>query len=212
MTKASLVIEADPTRHDRRDEIALRAAALFREKGYAGTSMADVAKAVSIQKPSLYHHFASKEALFVAAMTTDLAEIPGRLAALRHDASLSHEDRLRRGIEIVYSGIVESSAGQMAPVVAETARKIPEVAQGFYDSFIDQLSDAMIDIVRDGQDAGVFGPLDPVTCYHLIFGPPVNIAISRSMFGGIDRAQHRLDASVACKGQQDALLKILRPA
>src|SRR5690242_16524819 len=47
----------------RRDELTRVAARLFAEKGYAGTSLADLAEALGVQKPSLYHHIDAKEDL-----------------------------------------------------------------------------------------------------------------------------------------------------
>src|SRR3546814_16051962 len=37
------------------------AAKLFSQKGYAGTSMLDVARTLEISRPALYHYFVSKE-------------------------------------------------------------------------------------------------------------------------------------------------------
>src|SRR3954447_19438502 len=47
----------------RREELTRVAARLFAEQGYQGTSLADLAEELGIQKPSLYHHIASKEDL-----------------------------------------------------------------------------------------------------------------------------------------------------
>jgi len=47
----------------RREELNRIAARLFAERGYQGTSLADLADALGVQKPSLYHHIASKEDL-----------------------------------------------------------------------------------------------------------------------------------------------------
>ena len=47
----------------RREELTRTAARLFAERGYHGTSLADLAEALGIQKASLYHHIASKEDL-----------------------------------------------------------------------------------------------------------------------------------------------------
>lgn len=47
----------------RREELTRIAARLFAEKGYAGTSLADLAEELGVQKPSLYHHIDSKEDL-----------------------------------------------------------------------------------------------------------------------------------------------------
>lgn len=46
-----------------RERIRHEAAALFRRKGFNGTSMAELAAEVGITKSSLYHHFPSKQAL-----------------------------------------------------------------------------------------------------------------------------------------------------
>jgi TetR/AcrR family transcriptional regulator, cholesterol catabolism regulator len=47
----------------RREELTRTAARLFAERGYQGTSLADLADELGMQKPSLYHHIASKEDL-----------------------------------------------------------------------------------------------------------------------------------------------------
>jgi AcrR family transcriptional regulator len=47
----------------RREELTRIAARLFAEKGYQGTSLGDLAAELGVQKPSLYHHIASKEDL-----------------------------------------------------------------------------------------------------------------------------------------------------
>jgi TetR/AcrR family transcriptional regulator, cholesterol catabolism regulator len=50
----------------RREELTRIAARLFAERGYQGTSLADLADELGVQKPSLYHHIASKEDLLWA--------------------------------------------------------------------------------------------------------------------------------------------------
>jgi AcrR family transcriptional regulator len=47
----------------RREELTRTAARLFAERGYHGTSLADLAEALGMQKASLYHHIDSKEDL-----------------------------------------------------------------------------------------------------------------------------------------------------
>lgn len=51
-----------------RDEIVMAARELFREKGYAGASMQDLAERVGLKKASLYMRFVNKEALVPEVM------------------------------------------------------------------------------------------------------------------------------------------------
>jgi len=72
----------------RRAELTRIAARLFAERGYQGTSLADLAEQLGVQKPSLYHHIASKEDLLwevawegAEAFHTALDAVPLEVAA-----------------------------------------------------------------------------------------------------------------------------------
>jgi AcrR family transcriptional regulator len=54
---------------DRREAIVTAASSLFAQKGFHGTSTADIAAAAGCSEPMLYKHFASKQALFAACLT-----------------------------------------------------------------------------------------------------------------------------------------------
>jgi AcrR family transcriptional regulator len=54
---------AEPTRRQAIEQVA---SDLFRERGYAATSIRDIARALSVQGASLYAHVASKEAMLWA--------------------------------------------------------------------------------------------------------------------------------------------------
>ena len=56
------------------------AVALFTERGYAGTSLDEVAKRARVTKGALYHHFAGKQALFEAAFDAVEADVVARLS------------------------------------------------------------------------------------------------------------------------------------
>ncbi len=57
-----------PRRRSRRDEILEIAVGLFASRGYHGVSMDDIGSAAGVTGPALYHHFAGKEAMLVAAL------------------------------------------------------------------------------------------------------------------------------------------------
>ena len=57
------------SRPPRRQQIEDVASALFRERGYAGTSVRDIAQALNLQGGSLYAHMASKEDVLWSIVT-----------------------------------------------------------------------------------------------------------------------------------------------
>ncbi len=64
--------------HKTAEEILASAQKHFLEKGFAGTSINDVAKGAKINKSLIYHHYGSKEALWKAVKQRILEEQLGR--------------------------------------------------------------------------------------------------------------------------------------
>ena len=91
---------------DQRDMILARAAELFAKRGYASTSMNQVAEACHLSKATLYHYYRDKYSLLVSIAeghVTRLAELVDDEQAL----SLAGEKRLRYFIHRIveeYSG------------------------------------------------------------------------------------------------------------
>lgn len=68
-------------RHVGLDTILDAAEDLFRERGYLGVTLADIARTAGLRKPSLYYHFPDgKEQLFVAVQSRMFARIGDELA------------------------------------------------------------------------------------------------------------------------------------
>jgi AcrR family transcriptional regulator len=65
-----------------REDILEAAAQVFRQKGFHGASMQDIAKAVNLQKPSLYHHVSSKQEILLALLDRALELLLERISAI----------------------------------------------------------------------------------------------------------------------------------
>lgn len=78
----------------RREELTRIAARLFAERGYQGTSLADLAGELGIQKPSLYHHIESKEDLLWEVARDGAAAFHAALDEVPADAGATERIRL----------------------------------------------------------------------------------------------------------------------
>ena len=107
---------------ERRKEIVNAAARLFAERGFAGASIADLAKACGTSKALLYHYYPSKDDILYDVMRTHLdrltetAEEIGRM-------KLPPEDHLRQLISNFMSQYVDAAAHQK--VLLNDLRSLP---------------------------------------------------------------------------------------
>jgi len=68
-----------------RQKILEAAAQIFSKKGYHATSMQDIARAVNLQKASLYHHVASKQEILLALLDEALDLVIGQVEEVLAD-------------------------------------------------------------------------------------------------------------------------------
>ncbi|NJC95615.1 MAG: hypothetical protein C3F07_04625 [Anaerolineales bacterium] len=65
-----------------REDILDAAAQVFRQKGFHGASMNDIAEAVNLQKASLYHHVSSKQEILLALLDQALVLLLEKISPL----------------------------------------------------------------------------------------------------------------------------------
>ena len=66
-----------------RETLLALALEAFSQRGYAGTSMASVARSAGLRKASLFHHFASKDALYLEVLAGIAADLGALVADVR---------------------------------------------------------------------------------------------------------------------------------
>lgn len=194
---------------DRRTEIIEISTGLFLERGFSGTSMSQLAKACGIRKASFYHHFRSKDELFIACVINGYLSAVDRLKDLTLDPDLSEEDRIRRAFDVLYDVTVHSPAGRMSPIIAEVSRSMPELSERFYNEYIAKQRASLESIINIGVEKGVFRQPDFDVLYHLVFGPIVMLSLSREMFAAMPDLDIKLPAEKLKNGHLEATLLYL---
>ncbi len=86
-----------PVKNDLRESIVNETTRLFATRGFAGTSMRDVAAACACTKPALYYHYENKESLFRAVVEHHIHNI-GQLIQQTVEGTGNVRDRLHQGI------------------------------------------------------------------------------------------------------------------
>lgn len=116
---------ARPKREDindvnRRNDLVVTAALLFKEKGYHGTTMRDIARAINMQAGSPFYHFASKQDLLFAGVEEGLLGCLAELEAIDPQA-MTALDYFRALARAHLRRLLETQSG-MAPMVVDEWR------------------------------------------------------------------------------------------
>jgi len=90
-----------------RNDILEAAAQVFRQKGFHGASMADIAEAVNLQKASLYHHVSSKQEILLALLDRALAMLTEHISAIT-TADLPPDEKLRQMIRAYLTALTDN--------------------------------------------------------------------------------------------------------
>jgi TetR/AcrR family transcriptional regulator, cholesterol catabolism regulator len=148
----------------RRREIEDVASSLFREHGYSGTSVRDIARALDIQGASLYAHVASKQDVLwsivdrTAGRFEAAAEAAGDEAA--GDADAGPRGRLRALVR-AHVGVVAEDIGRASVFVHEW-RSLEPTRRAETLRRRDAYERRFRAVIGEGVESGDFAPVDPV--------------------------------------------------
>lgn len=142
-----------PQQSDKRAQLLAAAIQVFSERGYRATSMWDLARAVGLSKPALYHYVTSKEALLVElyeGVTTQGVESARRVVAKRPPPA----EALR---ELLIERIVFTCENRrLLQIFFEEEAEIPDDLMRAMRRQRRAYEDALIQLLNRGVDEGVF--------------------------------------------------------
>ncbi len=136
-----------------KEAILESAASVFRQKGYHGASMADIAEAVSLQKASLYHHFPSKQEILLELLDRALAMVTDGMAGVMAQ-NVPVEEKLRLAMRS-YLGTLNEQ-GDVVSVLLLEYRSLDPEHHARHIPNRDRFEQMWRDLFQQGVDAGVF--------------------------------------------------------
>ncbi len=156
----------------RRSELTREAARLFAEKGYHGTSVGDLAKAMGVQKGSLYAHIDSKQDLLWEIASGGAAAFHAALDEVPEDAPAVERIRLAIASHLR----VVSEQLDVATVFTREWRYLTDERREAFVAERRRYEERIRDLFRDGREQGELRSDLDETAAGLIFLSAVNWA------------------------------------
>jgi len=152
---------------DRRSLILEVAAILFADAGFTSTSMNDVAAAAGIQKPSVYHHFASKEEILFHILDDGISRLLSEADRVMAQYSDPRE-RLER-LLLAHIGGFEDKKAQVTVFLLERQSSLG-ISRHQYLTKRRQYDQLFVRTVKAGQQQGLFRDGDSTVLAYGILG------------------------------------------
>jgi AcrR family transcriptional regulator len=149
---------AAPT--DRREVILREAAELFAAQGVAGTTVREIADAAGILSGSLYHHFASKDDIVDAVLSTFLTELRSRYDAVL-GAGGDVADRLR-GLVVASLETVAAHPRATEIYQNDAHRLFADNGYPYVEESAKAVRAAWVGLLEEGRQSGAFRDDVPV--------------------------------------------------
>lgn len=150
-----------------RNDILDAAAQVFRQKGYHGASMSDIAEAVNLQKASLYHHVSSKQEILLALLERALGMLTDHIASISSQP-LSADERLRQMIRGYLSTLAANA--DLTTVLLFEHRSLDKKFHARHVPHRDKFEGLWRDVLNEGVNAGIFDCKDTAMATRALMG------------------------------------------
>ncbi len=150
-----------------REMILEAAAQVFRQKGFHGASMRDIAQAVNLQKASLYHHVSSKQEILLALLDRALELLLERISVISNQ-SIPADQKLRQMIRTYLQILAENT--DLSAVLLFEHRSLERKQHARHVPNRDKFEALWRDVLVEGVNAGSFQCDDPALTTRAILG------------------------------------------
>jgi AcrR family transcriptional regulator len=150
-----------------REDILEAAAQVFRQKGFHGASMADIAEAVNLQKASLYHHVTSKQEILLLILNRALELLLERICAIT-ELDIPADKKLQAMMREYLKILVENQ--DLAAVLLFEHRSLERKQHARHVPNRDKFEQLWKNVLAEGVKAKVFQCDDPALATRALLG------------------------------------------
>ncbi len=150
-----------------REDILEAAAQVFRKKGFHGASMQDIADAVHLQKPSLYHHVSSKQEILLALLDRALELLLERISAISNQ-EIPADKKLPEMIRAYLQILAENT--DLSAVLLFEHRSLERKQHARHVPNRDKFEALWRSVLEEGVTTGLFVCEDPALTTRAILG------------------------------------------
>lgn len=149
-------------------QIIEAATELFAERGFAGTSLQDIADATGLTRPALYHYFASKEDLLSRLVSAATLGPADELRAIRLQEDVASGERLHAMASSI--ALLQARHPARFRLLIRSEADLPVALAETYDSGRRSVLREFMALIEDGVRSGEFRAVDPRTAALGIIG------------------------------------------
>jgi AcrR family transcriptional regulator len=150
-----------------REDIFEAAAQVFRQKGFHGASMNDIAEAVHLQKASLYHHISSKQEILLEILDRALQLLLDRISPITRQP-IPADEKLRAMIREYLNILVDNI--DLASVLLFEHRALERRQHARHIPNRDAFETLWKDVIAEGVGGKLFKCDDPALTVRAILG------------------------------------------
>jgi AcrR family transcriptional regulator len=177
------------TRDDIRQQLIESALVEFGAKGFDGASTRSIAQRVDAHQPQINYHFASKEALWFAAVDHLFGRLVAELADLPLAPAAADPAQLASAFAEAIRRFVRFAAAhpELNRIMVHEATEDSDRLRWMVDRHVRPIYAAIRDVWQRLRDAGIAAPIDAAVVHYVIVGaaslPFVNAPEARLLTG-----------------------------
>jgi len=166
----------------RPEELVAAALEVFVERGYDGTTLADVARRAGVTKGTIYLYFENKEALFKAVVRQTIVPVIAQGEALARSFTGSARDLLEQLVREYWRLVGETALAGIPKLMMAEAATFPELTRFYYDEVVARGHRLMAGVIDRGVKNGEFRPVDVMLAAKLAMSPLMHATVVRRAF------------------------------